>query len=73
VSRKRTFTQAYCHEAIAASLREFGYPDATAAHVKAVAEWRSNGANGKPPHGIVGKFADRQLQEIWQSYVGFKP
>ena len=70
---KKTFTKAYCHEAIAASLREFGYPDVAASHVADVAEWRANGAEGDPPHDIVGMFADRQLQEIWPHYVGFKP
>jgi hypothetical protein len=72
MSRKSAkYTKAYCNEVIAACLREFGYPDAAAAHVADVAAWRRAGAEGKPPHGIVGAFADRQLQEIWTTYEGF--
>jgi hypothetical protein len=71
--RRKTYTKAYCHEAIAASLREFGYPDVAAAHVADVAAWRINGAEGDPPHDIVGMFADRQLVEIWDQYKEFPP
>lgn len=71
MARKPKYTKAYCNEVIAASLREFGYPDAAAAHVADVAEWRAAGADGDPPHGILGAFMDRQLKEIWTHYKGF--
>lgn len=73
MAKKRKYTKAYCNEAIAASLREFGYPDVAAAHVADVAAWRAGGAVGVPPHDIVGQFADRQLAEIWTFYEGFPP
>ena len=50
------------YEAIARSLREFGYPDTTAAMVEEIHEAKRAG-EGVLPHGIVGMFADSQLNE----------
>lgn len=55
-------TDARIHEAVADSLRQFGYPDVTA---KDVAEVHEAMKNGQPlPHGIVGLFAERQLRDL---------
>lgn len=51
------------HEAIARSLREFGYPDASAQMVADTAAAMERG-DSDMPHGIVGMFAQRQLEEI---------
>ena len=49
-------------EAVARSLREFGYPDVTAAMIREVFDaWE---AGQKLPHGIVGMFAERQFSEV---------
>ena len=47
--------------AIARGLREFGYPDVTAAMIAEVeAAWRK----GEPlPHGVIGMFAERDFNE----------
>jgi len=68
---RKQYTKSYCNEAIAAALREYGYPDVTAAQVNDVATWRAAGASGDPPHNIIGAFADSQLVEIWSHYEGF--
>lgn len=43
-------------EAVAADLREFGYPDVTAAMISEIHEARERG-DEKLPHGIIGRFA----------------
>lgn len=50
-------------EAVARSLREFGYPDVTAPMIREVFDaWE---AGKKPlPHGVVGMFAERQFDEV---------
>lgn len=57
-------TKKAVYEAVAKSLREFGYPDASAAMVKdtygAMLEERTI------PHGIIGKFAESQLRDVWE-------
>jgi hypothetical protein len=58
-------TMAEACEAIAKSLREFGYSDATATMVWDC--WIAMNGEGKSedemPHGIVGRFAYSQLDE----------
>lgn len=53
---------ARAYEAIAKSLREFGYPDASAKMVEATHKAIIAG-DKKMPHGIVGMFAESQLKE----------
>lgn len=61
---KKPYTQQTAYEAVARSLREFGYPDAAAAMVadthKAMLE------KAPIPHGIVGAFAESQMKEVWE-------
>jgi hypothetical protein len=47
------------YEAIARSLRDFGYPDVIADMVRETDEAPS----GEQPHGVVSMFARRQLDE----------
>lgn len=49
------------YRAIARNLREFGYPDVTAAMVEDVHEALRDGED--LPHGIIGMFAKGQLEE----------
>ena len=51
------------YEAIARSLRDFGYGDVTAQMVRETDEARQNGAGPSEPHGIVSMFANRSLSE----------
>lgn len=50
------------YEAIAKSLREYGYPDVTAAMVEEIHEAK-RAEEAVLPHGIVGMFADSQLDD----------
>ncbi len=52
------------YEAIARSLREFGYPDVTAQMIRETDEARERGEPASEPHGIVSMFARRQLDEV---------
>lgn len=58
-------TQAHAFWLVAKTLRESGYPDVTAEMVSDV--WKAM-TDGKPetemPHGIVGRFAFSQLDEV---------
>ena len=49
------------YEKIAWNLREFGYRDVSAAMIRDVHE--AMGAGKKLPHGVVGMFAQNQLEE----------
>lgn len=50
------------YRAIAKSLVEFGYPDCTAKMVKDTHAALLTGKRGADlPHGIVGRFAERQI------------
>lgn len=52
------------YEAIARSLREFGYPDVTSAMIRETHKAMKEGKEGADlPHGIVGRFASSQLEE----------
>ena len=60
--REQEITRADIFREVAKNLRDFGYPDATAAIVAAVYDTM---LTGQPiPHGIVGRFAQGQLAEI---------
>lgn len=59
------------YEAIARSLREFGYADVTAEMVRETDDARRAGKPQDEPHGIVSMFARRQLDEI--SEAGLLP
>jgi hypothetical protein len=63
---KVNYTKRDGFEAVARSLREFGYPDATA---QMVAETYTAMKRGDPlPHGIVGMFAEGQIKEVWEKF-----
>jgi len=49
--------------AIGASLREFGYPDVTAEMIGDCWDAYARG-DAKMPHGVIGMFAESQLDEI---------
>jgi hypothetical protein len=70
MTRRPTLTQVY--EAVAASLREFGYPDAEAKMIRDTHEAMKRG-DAEMPHGIVGMFAQRQLEEVKDVLPGLKP
>ncbi len=62
-------TQKAAHEVIAESLREFGYPDATADMIREVHEaMRPHQSSPEVdlPHGVVGLFAESQIKEAWE-------
>lgn len=58
-----TFEQAM--ESIAASLREFGYPDVTARMVEEIYGAYAAGRRGDAlPHGVIGRFVEGQIDEV---------
>lgn len=60
---RETYTLDRAMEAVASSLREFGYPDVTAKMIREVFDaWEKGEKN--LPHGIVGMFAERQFDEV---------
>lgn len=56
-----TLTEAY--EAVAQSLRDFGYPDVTATMVREAHAAMKQGERTLP-HDIVGQFAQSQLEVV---------
>jgi|HubBroStandDraft_2_1064218.scaffolds.fasta_scaffold409250_2 hypothetical protein len=63
-STQRKPTLADAMEAIAESLRQFGYPDATAQMIRETYDaWLGGARNDKLPHGIIGMFAESQISE----------
>ena len=66
----KTLAQAY--ESVAKSLREFGYPDATAQMVRDTHDAIKAG-KAEMPHGIVGRFAESQLREAETLLSRLKP
>jgi hypothetical protein len=60
---RRTYTLSDAYEAVARSLRQFGYPDATAGMIRETHEAMKRG-DERMPHGIIGMFAQRQLDEV---------
>lgn len=66
---RKTYTKRDGFESVATSLREFGYPDATAAMVADVyAAMKEGKTGGQLPHGIVGMFAERQIEEVREKF-----
>lgn len=55
------------YNAIARNLREFGYSDVSGRMVREVHDAMRSGS--ELPHGIVGMFARKQLQEAFPSAV----
>ena len=54
-------------ELIAKSLRDFGYPDVNASMVEEVVRaWnrREPGDKTPLPHGVIGMFVERQIDEV---------
>lgn len=65
----KTLGQAY--ETVARSLREFGYRDATADMIR---DTHAAMKAGEPiPHGIVGMFARRQLEDAGDALDKLSP
>lgn len=62
------YTKRKGFEAVASSLRDFGYPDA---NWKMVHEtWLAMQAKKKTmPHGVIGMFAKSQLEEVMEKFV----
>lgn len=56
------------YEAIARSLRQFGYPSVTAVEV-ADTHWAMEHTETPLPHGVVGLFAEDQLKKVDWSQV----
>jgi len=51
-------------KAVAASLREFGYPDVTHQMIREIYDAWLAGKRGEDlPHGIIGRFAESQISE----------
>ncbi len=68
---KKQMTRSQAFETVAKSLREFGYPDATAKMVSDT--YDAMDAKKKLPHGIVGMFAESQLKEVWGALKAMAP
>lgn len=64
---RKPYTKADGFESVARSLREFGYPDATAAMVKDIYAAMKRG-DRTMPHGIVGMFAESQIKEVGKAF-----
>lgn len=62
---RRTYTLSDAMEAVARSLREFGYPDVTAAMTREIFDaWEAGKRFPDLPHGVIGGFAERQFDEV---------
>ena len=59
-------TRAQLTEAVAESLRDFGYPDVTAAMVGEVLDAWNAGKRGldELPHGVIGIFCESQFNDL---------
>lgn len=58
-------------ETVAKSLREFGYPDVTGDMIAEVMHAWVDGKRGEElPHGIIGRFAESQFDEIEDNFPG---
>lgn len=55
------YTLQDAYEAVARSLREFGYPDVNASMIREVHNAMKSGVD--LPHGVIGLFAKSQLEE----------
>lgn len=62
---RKNYTLGMAMEAIAKSLREFGYPDTTATMIREIYDaWLSGKRGTDLPHNIIGMFAERQFEEV---------
>lgn len=66
MARRQPYTINSAYEAVARSLREFGYPHASAEMVRDTHAAMKAGA-AEMPHGIVGMFAESQLKEAGEA------
>lgn len=57
---------------VAKSLCTFGYPDASTEKVKDILDaWIAGKRESELPHGILGRFAGRQFDEVEDANRGF--
>lgn len=64
----RGYSKEQIYEAIANSLREFGYKDASAEMIRDTHEAMKEGKTGADlPHNIIGRFAERQINDACES------
>ena len=57
------------YEAVAKSLVEFGYPDVTSKMIQEIHEAMKEGKTEDDlPHGIIGRFAEKQIGEYSQIF-----
>ena len=69
--KKFQHTKATACETIARSLHEFGYPDTTGPMIEEVLTAWMDGKRGEElPHGIIGRFAERQIAEVEDARPG---
>jgi hypothetical protein len=62
---RKPYTLADAMEAVARSLREFGYPDVTAAMIREIYDaWEAGRRFPDLPHSVIGGFAERQFEEV---------
>jgi hypothetical protein len=62
---RKTYTLDDAMGSVAKSLREFGYPDATAEKMREVFDaWEAGKVFPDLPHGILGAFASSQFDEV---------
>ena len=60
-----TYTLDRAMEAVARSLREFGYSDVTAKMTREIYDaWKDGKRFPELPHGVIGGFAESQFSEI---------
>lgn len=67
MTQKKRYTLSDAYEAVARSLREFGYPDCQASMVRETHEAMIRG-DETMPHGIIGMFAKRQMDEAVEAF-----
>lgn len=67
----RTMTKNQACQKVAKSLREFGYPDVTAAMIEECLDaWLTGKRDLELPHGVIGAFASRQFDEVEEAAPG---
>jgi hypothetical protein len=67
----KTMTKKTACATVAASLREFGYRDATTEMItECLDAWLTGKRDMDLPHGIIGAFASRQFDEVEEAAPG---
>jgi len=57
-------------EAVAKSLREFGYPDVTAKMIREIFDkWEDGNVFPNLPHGVIAGFAEKQFEECKEALL----